>query len=568
MEGKKNNSWLLVVILLIVVCLCLFSFFIIRDVNDKENIKQNSAKEKSRNLERIMIFDKIEEINFGDNVFIGVNGDMRYYLMDFNNNILDQSDKKIIYDRYGYYYKTENNKLLKDKEEVEKVLSDTLVNIYANEDKNGTNYFFKPLDGVGSLYNEQSNFFVAYKYDFDTKRTQISKYDLKTGQVIVSKTFDGEIKRIENTLLFRFGETNFQPNVISNEDYLSLDCIDNKKCNNSIIDLKTMERISSNDYNVMSYFVDKNYNIVSCNGKWGVIDNNGSIIIPIEYDYLESDNKDNLLIAIKNKKKGVINLKNDIILEFDDYEDVVIYGEYVGVVFNDKVIKIFKNKEEIFKYENKNYLNSDIKIELHNMLALGVGMIPFDDYYFLNVFSYNNGETSYSIDDSKLFLIYKKEYLEFNEGLGIKIEVITDKINKDKKYVIANVPDENKMYVYDEKLNLLFSTVGTDFERVEQINNDYILLEQYNQPNLYLDMKYKMVENVMRNDSYYLYGVNNLLNDKYIVKFDNNTLYIYDEKEKLQENIKNIKNIYHIKDNNYILETITNKYQFVQLEFD
>lgn len=91
-----------------------------------------------------------------------------------------------------------------------------------------------------------------------------------------------------------------------------------------------------------------NYAIVTKDDKDGIIDANLQTLIPCEYDFLNFDDKNKYIRASKNGKVGIIDLKENIILDFI-YEDIDIekfYGNYIfRVYFNDKYA-LFNEKGE------------------------------------------------------------------------------------------------------------------------------------------------------------------------------------------------------------------------------
>ena len=95
--------------------------------------------------------------------------------------------------------------------------------------------------------------------------------------------------------------------------------------------------------------------VIQKSEKYGLIDKEGHISIPVEYDSLlplsfkyaklastiarlpnnmQWDNKDNLLMALKNKKWGIINTKGDIEVPFV-YDAVFFFSEGLAMVMKD-----------------------------------------------------------------------------------------------------------------------------------------------------------------------------------------------------------------------------------------
>ena len=56
--------------------------------------------------------------------------------------------------------------------------------------------------------------------------------------------------------------------------------------------------------------------IVNKDGKYGAVDNQGSVIIPLEYDYL-ADFSEGLAHAKKGNKKGYLDTKGNVAIPFE-----------------------------------------------------------------------------------------------------------------------------------------------------------------------------------------------------------------------------------------------------------
>ena len=96
----------------------------------------------------------------------------------------------------------------------------------------------------------------------------------------------------------------------------------------------------------VTIFDKQGYGIISVDGYSGVIDRNGNIIIPLEYDNLidfaELESK--IILANKGELWGFINWKNEIIIPFE--------YSYASV-FQDGEAKVCKNgKYYIINQEN------------------------------------------------------------------------------------------------------------------------------------------------------------------------------------------------------------------------
>ncbi len=488
---KKKN--LFFIIFIIICCAILFT------LQYKKPKKINNEEKKE-----IKTFDEISNIYLNDSLFIGQNYNEGYFLMDFDNNIIDKSSNTINYIQYGYYYK--DDILNNFKKPIEMVDSDDLVNIYFY----GTspNYFFEPLNNVNSFYNEDLNIFVAYKY-FNNE-TKIATYNLKNGELINSRIFSGEIDCF-------------------NKEYFKLIASPN-----SIIDIKTLNKVYPKDYIIT--FSNEFFFIVSNDNKYGVLNYKGEVIIPIEYESLETDKFSKLFIGKKDNKLGILNLKNEVVLEFNDYENVAIYNDYI-IYLIDNIITVKKDDLEILTYNS--YFNFNIN-EVYN------------NYFLVEI---NNN--CLSCQPSKIFLINNKNYITLKSDV---VSIIENKLKKNGLYII--VSEEFNNSVYNEELNLLFLTQSYFFNKATHFNDDFIMLDN----DTFIDLRKHVVVHDISFKNKILYSINEPLNNKFIVKFNNNYLNIYNLENKLIKRIKGVKDIVYLNDNYFMFEKTNNKFLIMKLD--
>ena len=60
--------------------------------------------------------------------------------------------------------------------------------------------------------------------------------------------------------------------------------------------------------------------IWNADGKYGVVNSKGQVIVPFEYDYISSYNQ-GLAIVAKNKKKGLVDVNGKMVIPVM-YEDI------------------------------------------------------------------------------------------------------------------------------------------------------------------------------------------------------------------------------------------------------
>ena len=198
------------------------------------------------------------------------------------------------------------------------------------------------------------------------------------------------------------------------------------------------------------------------NGKWGVIDNNGEVVIPLEYDEM---------IVVPNNKQAIFVLTYNI----DE-----ITGEYKTKVLNEK-------KEELFtKYDKVEALdNYDLKQNIwfeENVLRVQkngkYGLIDFQGNEVLPC-EYDHIETLKSITDN--LLVEKDGKVGLVNGKGqtiINIEYNSVQTLKDgykNEYLVSN---ESGLYG-------VISTVGneileTKYEEIKYINSSEVYATKLN----------------------------------------------------------------------------------------
>ena len=115
------------------------------------------------------------------------------------------------------------------------------------------------------------------------------------------------------------------------------------------IDTDGKEYELSGDYDSCGNFYN-GYANVSKDGKYGKINKNLELVIPLEYDSL-SDISHDYIIATKDNKYGYINIKNDVIIPFE--YDKAYSGEngFFTVGLNDKYGIIDKNNKVVVPLE-------------------------------------------------------------------------------------------------------------------------------------------------------------------------------------------------------------------------
>lgn len=176
------------------------------------------------------------------------------------------------------------------------------------------------------------------------------------------------------------------PNLVNYENFY---CV-------SFLDLKTDERITKQDIA-----------IVKKNNKFGVVNDKGNLVIPFEYDKINSAFfKSNRLIAEKNKKYGLIDYQNNIIAPFQYdviYNAVYNKGELYDIRMDlPKEQQTYRNKWKYGLMDNDG--NIVIPMEYHyiNGYSEGLYAVRKDNLYgFID--NQNKVVIPFEYEDAKQF---------------------------------------------------------------------------------------------------------------------------------------------------------------------
>lgn len=91
--------------------------------------------------------------------------------------------------------------------------------------------------------------------------------------------------------------------------------------------------------------------LVSKNGKYGYVNQNGKVIIPLEYDFLSRFNS-GLALAEKNNEEFYIDKKNNILKLQNDYDDLRLFYDGMALVKkNDKYGYVDATGKEVIPCE-------------------------------------------------------------------------------------------------------------------------------------------------------------------------------------------------------------------------
>lgn len=176
---------------------------------------------------------------------------------------------------------------------------------------------------------------MDYKINFEFKiKNKIYFYDC-SGTLCVTEVKD------DDHLLYSTYECGYEECPVFKSEINDTYAILETQNDNVLFDYRNGKIISLNYNNYQ--LLTNNYFIVTKEKKQGIINLNNELLVPLEYDQL-GHNKDgyligynlNYIIAKKNDKYGIISIKNNTIIEDFIHEETTI---------ND-LLKIIENKEK------------------------------------------------------------------------------------------------------------------------------------------------------------------------------------------------------------------------------
>lgn len=206
----------------------------------------------------------------------------------------------------------------------------------------------------------------------------------------------------------------------------------------------------------IEYDYDSQYNIVALsnnffkieyNGKFGVMSNRGKILIAPLFDNLILENNSDNVIVEKNRKLGLINSRNEIILEFEyDILTKLNNNYYKGIkdkeiflinIGNKKIASYGKNKDIKF-YNNKFFIIENEKIDVYNEE--------------LNLLTTYEGKNIFKINDKVLLLQKDKEYFLIYDKFILYHEDIEQIF---EEYMVVNYGNTKQLKKIGERSPLL-----------------------------------------------------------------------------------------------------------------
>ena len=217
---------------------------------------------------------------------------------------------------------------------------------------------------------------------------------------------------------------------------------------------KTLLETEYNEIARINYINDDEsvYLVAFKNGQAGLFKNK-SKVLENEYEDIQFDNINNLLILQRNGKQGVSDLDGKKIIQLE-YDNIIITGNSINAQKGDEVT-VFNSEGEklknsnfisVLETDNKNYFITIDKIENYGVIDKDDNVIidnkyTFIDYLFDNYFVAQNEQKIGIVDDKgKEVIKFDYDVLQKIEGTdliqGIKNENI-DLIDKNMKKILT-----------------------------------------------------------------------------------------------------------------------------------
>lgn len=314
-------------------------------------------------------------------------------------------------------------------------------------------------DGKNGIININGKKIIDIKYDsIEADKYSINKnHNRSSGFIVSVKTESG----------YRYGYINYKGKTILKAQY------------------NEIARINYIDDDENAYLVAFN------NGQAGLF-KNGKLILQHEYEDMQFDSINNLLILQESGKQGIANLKGEIIIPIE-YDNIIIAGNLINAQKNDEVI-VFDNKGQ--KLNNKNFISIISTENKKYFISIDTnenfGIVDKDNNILIdNKYTF----VDYLFDD--YFIVQNDTHLgiiDINEDIKVKFQF--DVLQKlEGTNVVQGIRNET-VELIDKNMNIIASMNNGEID----IKNNYIQI--YNQKDKkYFDFNGKEIPNI--------YGIDN-----------------------------------------------------------
>lgn len=552
---KTNIIFVIAVIILIISG----SIYLYLGQKESDDIKTGFIQGK-------IAYDKIE--NYTDGIMLAKK-DGANLIIDVNDKVIEKIDAdateiKILYGGYysyqigGKIYLNRNGKNIKTFD----TLFQEEFNLYKDENDEKALYIT-----LNSKKITDDMYYVTISND-STIKSYV--YNAKTGKKLYEADDYISMLKLPSDKEYKYFVVG-DKELVRIEDFKSIF----KQTDITIVGDTT--RLSTDDdivSNNQKYLVISSKTADEEQQKYGLIDLDGNIIIPVSYDdmFFKTDNT-RYIVAKKDGKYGIISSTNEELLPFNynaievyDNNIVLVKDNYLGIMDNE--LKLIYNYE--LRLTDQEY-NSRICCGNKNSFEV----FKNDNNLIITTFPKNKDDNDGKTFNNTLILNKKNEITELKKQT---IKYVYDEDNViNKKYLV-------KENIDDKTLSLdIYDTDGTKLTTYETIVSDQINSVSYelNNENFLLiniyDQEYKtLYKSIINTTSGKVLAEDNettnfikkqeLLDGYYFSGKDNN-ITIKDINDKLLMNIDG-KDIIYLKDNYFAVKNKNKKYYICKVLLD
>ena len=338
-------------------------------------------------------------------------------------------------------------------------------------------------------YEKVYNSNIKRNYTLSINEKNNKKYIIKDNNI--SDMYD-------NIIEVSFDNIEYSYLIVCNDNDFSIINLKNDEIIN--IDSDITNIIDIYDYN--GNIISDKYIIIENNGKYGLVNYNGEVLIETRYDYLKIVNS-NTFIAKRNNKYGVINLTEEELIKFN-YQDIINYSDYFLAKKDNKYGVIDKSETLIHNFEMDyvEVLDNSVIVIKNNRLGLfkdrelvidyqvptknnQISYYKHNDELLISSYIDNNVKT-YIIRDYKLYKIihtdikeiYITDYivdLDAHDSILDKYTYSTNiKNNRLTLYIYDD--DYDKYYEHDIDLDFNINDYYISSSFTKNFSNDYYKL--------------------------------------------------------------------------------------------
>ena len=531
---KKSKLFKIAAVVCSIVVIAVITFVAFKLGERLANVEEDIAKEEKKELDEYAngLFDS------GDTKLKQVKVTDLPEDVIFNDDNIDDSVeiKASGYDGYYIVKKDDEYYLNRNKKEIVKLEKNKFL-LYKDKSDNNSKYIVAYCDEycyLGDLRNGD----YAYLNVFG-KGSYI--YNVDTGKFKEYKDDHGSIAVVEGNKGTHFVYEGSQTGVIS------LDAFSIITEPKDITIVGDSTRLSKGDTfysNSSKYIVVYSgiYLLDDDNRKYGLYDYNLNKKIDCIYDDLVTISED-LLIAVKNGKFGVIDVDNKTIIDFK-YDGIQAIGDYYVVLLDGKIGVIDQTGKEIVP----------LKFET-SASGYSLRLCCGDRNFFYATMLDNQILIGYAdatkSDDGNIYPVYDSYILLKSDGTYQKLDYANKIYNFSNEYYYFEESKDNTINVYDSNKNLYTSINcnGKDVYSINFVDREHIQyscsIDEENEITYYYNIKDKKEVSYLEVDKTYQTPVDELVeyleaylvNGKYEIYNDKNRLLLTIDKDDKFEKI-------------------------------